>query len=55
MIPNVLKRRVLMSTSGFLSDLSAKVLNSTEGAHLKTMSNFTSDEHLQALTPVLLL
>jgi hypothetical protein len=30
-----------------------KVLNSTEDAHLMTMSTFQTDEHLQALTPVL--
>jgi len=26
------------------------VLNSTEGAHLKSMRTFETDEHLQALT-----
>jgi hypothetical protein len=43
-----LKWRGLMSASGFLSDLSAKVLNFTEDAHLKSMSSFEGDEHLQA-------
>jgi hypothetical protein len=28
-----------------------KVLNSTEGAHMKNMSAFEADEHLQELTP----
>ena len=28
----------------------AKVLNSTEDAHKKSMSSFETDEHLQALT-----
>jgi hypothetical protein len=40
-----------MSASGLLSDVSAKVLNSTEGAHIKNMSAFETDGHLQALTP----
>ena len=29
----------------------AKVLNSTEDAHIKDMSTFETEEHLQALTP----
>jgi hypothetical protein len=33
---------------GLLSDISAKVLNSTEDAHLTSMSSFEGDEHLQA-------
>jgi len=37
-----------MSASRLLSAVSAKVLNSTEDAHLKTMSTFETDEHLQA-------
>ena len=41
-----------MSASGLLSDISAKVLNSTEGAHLKYMSPFEADEHLRELTPL---
>ena len=41
-----------MSASGLLSDVSTNVLNSTEGAHLKNMSTFEADEHLQALTPL---
>jgi hypothetical protein len=41
-----------MSASGLLSDISTKVLNSTEGAHLKYMSPFETDEHLQELTPL---
>ena len=32
------------SAPGFLSDLAAKVLNSTEDAHTKTMSTFETDE-----------
>jgi hypothetical protein len=40
-----------MSASGLLSDVSAKVLNSTEGAHIENMSTFEADEHLQPLTP----
>jgi TPR repeat protein len=40
-----------MSASGLLSDVSAKVLNSTEGAHLENMSTFEADEHLRAPTP----
>jgi hypothetical protein len=43
-----------MSASGVLSDVSAKVLNSTEGAHIENMSTFEADEHLQALTPAVL-
>jgi hypothetical protein len=39
-----------MSASGLLSDINAKVLNSTEGAHLKKMSTFETDEHLRELT-----
>jgi hypothetical protein len=31
-----------------LSDISAKVLNSTEDAHMESMSTFQADEHLQA-------
>ena len=41
-----------MSERGYLSDLSAKVLNSSEDAHLKSMSSFETDEQLQA-TPSL--
>ena len=47
-----LKRRGLMSASGLLSDISAKVLNSTEGAHLKNMSTFETDEHLRGDAPL---
>jgi hypothetical protein len=39
-----------MSACGLLSDVSAKVLNSTEDAHTKDMSTFETIEHLQALT-----
>jgi hypothetical protein len=39
------------SAPGFLTDLAAKVLNSTEDAHLKTMNTFETGEHLQELTP----
>jgi hypothetical protein len=35
--------------SRLLSDVSAKVLNSTEDAHTKSMSTFETDEHLQGL------
>ena len=41
-----------MSASDPFSDISANVLNSTEGAHLKNMSTFEADEHLQELTPL---
>ena len=41
-----------MSASGLFSDVSAKVLNSTEGAHIKNMSTFEADEHLRELTPL---
>jgi hypothetical protein len=34
------KRRDPMSASGLLSDISAKVLNSAEGAHIESMSTF---------------
>jgi hypothetical protein len=37
-----------MSTSGF--NVRAKVLNSTEDDHLKCVSTFETDEHLQELT-----
>jgi len=40
-----------MSASGLLSDVGAKVLNSTEDAHTKSMSTFEADEHLRMLTP----
>ena len=43
-------RRELMSASDPFSDIGANVLNSTEGAHIKNMSTFEADEHLQALT-----
>ena len=39
-----------MSASGPFSDVSANVLNSTEGAHIKDMSTFEADEHLRELT-----
>ena len=32
--------------------ISAKVLNSTEGAHVKDMSTFEIDEHLRRMTPL---
>jgi hypothetical protein len=35
-----------MSACGLLSDVSPKVLNSTEDAHIKNMSTFEADEHL---------
>ena len=35
------------SAPGFLSDLAAKVLTSSEDAHTKTMSTFETDEHLR--------
>jgi hypothetical protein len=41
-----------MSASGLLSDVSGKVLNSTEDAHIETESIFEPEEHLQGLTPV---
>ena len=41
-----------MSAYGLLSDISTKVLNPTEGAHLKNMSTFETDEHLRELTPL---
>jgi hypothetical protein len=40
-----------MSASWLRSDVSAKVLNSTEGTHIENMSTFEADQHLQALTP----
>jgi hypothetical protein len=42
-----LKRLGLMSAFGFPSDVSANMLNSSEDAHLKSMSIFATDEHLQ--------
>ena len=47
-----LTQRGSMSTSGPFSDISANVLNSTEGAHIKDMSIFETNEHLQELTPL---
>ena len=41
-----LKRRGPMSACGLSSDVSVKVLNSTEGAHIESMSTFEADEHL---------
>jgi hypothetical protein len=41
-----------MFAFGLLSDILAKVLNSTEDVHTKNMSTFETDEHLRALTPV---
>jgi hypothetical protein len=37
--------------SGYLETFGAKMLKTTEDAHLKTMSTFETDEHLQELTP----
>ena len=45
----------LMSASGLLSDASAKVLKSTEDAHIKIMSIFESEEHFRASDAVALL
>jgi hypothetical protein len=39
-----------MSACWLLSDVNAKVLNSTEGAHTKSMGTFEASEHLQAPT-----
>jgi hypothetical protein len=36
-----------MSAFGLLSDLSTKVLNFSEDAHIETTSIFETDEHLQ--------
>jgi hypothetical protein len=45
-----LKRCSWMFASGLLSDILPEVLNTTEDAHLKTMSTFEAEEHLQAST-----
>jgi len=37
----------LMSASGLLSDVTAKVLNSSEDAHTKNMSTFEANEHFR--------
>jgi hypothetical protein len=44
-----LKRGALMSAFSLLSAIGAKVLNSTEGAHLINMSTFEAHEHLQEM------
>ena len=41
-----------MSDGGPFSDVSANVLTSTEGAHIKNMSTSEADEHLRELTPL---
>jgi hypothetical protein len=41
-----------MSALLLLSDVSAKALNSNEGAHTKNMSAFESDEHLPIPSPL---
>ena len=45
-------RKILYFSVKTLRREIAKVLNSSEDAHIKTMSTFETDEHLQALTPV---